>query len=106
MVLPSGTTPLDVAPSSLTACCRKTPGRHQRGRRSDALRTPAGLSILTVPVASSRSLLSSEHPGLGAEHLSDLAVEGSRFISPVACVIAHDAYPRSAASRLWIEVSI
>src|SRR5690242_4655320 len=47
IVLPSGTTLLDVWPSSLAAHSRRTPGRHQRGDRSDAVSTPAGLSMLT-----------------------------------------------------------
>ena len=62
MVLPSGTTPLEIAASSRTAQSRKTPGRHQRGGRSDALSTPAGLSMLTDPVASSSSLVSRSIP--------------------------------------------
>ena len=91
MVLPSGTTPLEVAPSSRTVHSRKTPGRHQRGGRSAALSASAGLSMLTGPCGQQQFALLAKHPGLGIEYLADLAIEGVRFITTVTCVIAHDA---------------
>ena len=54
--------------------------------------------MLTDPVASSSSLFSRSIPASALSTSADLAIEGVRVLTPVTCVIAHDAYHRSVAS--------
>jgi putative redox protein len=120
MVLPSGTTPLEVAPSSRTAHSRKTPARHQRGGRSDALSTPAGLAMRTDPVASRSSLFwrsipasaSSTSPTLrskaaGSSAQSPASSRTTPIIAPPRPPsVTLDYWPFLAATAAWKQKAV
>ena len=101
VVLPSGITQLEVRPSLLTADCRKIPGLHQRGDRSDAVSTPAGLSMLIDLVASRSSLISRSIPASASSTSATLRskASGSPVRSPgssrMTPIMAARAFPRS-----------
>src|ERR1019366_6802041 len=74
------------------------PGPPPAGRPQRPLEHPGRPVNADRPRGQQQFALLAKHPGLGIEHLADLAVEGVRVITPVTCVIVHDPYHRSAAS--------